>query len=122
LPSSTLPVLANIAESIGNDIAVEEINEILIERLNRQEYRNNEIPNTTAALLEVLPYDRIHKLEKIYKYIIQFRDLNITQFLFGIYSRKLFELGQKEKIAQLLKLDLTETEGKHCWWSVLCTV
>ena len=110
LPSTLLPELASTANATGKDMVVEEINEILIERLSRQEYRQNSIPSATAALLNVLPYDRTHKTENIYKYIIQFRDLNITQFLFGIYSRQLFALGQKEKITKLFELDLTGTE------------
>ncbi len=110
LPSSLLPELANLADSTGNIIVVQEVCAILIERLNRQEYRQSIVPDATAALLDVLPYDRTHKLEKIYEYIIQFRDLDITHTLFRVYSQKLLRLGQKDKIIQLLKYDLTDTE------------
>ena len=110
LPTSALIILAKIADESGNKLAIEEIIEIILERLDRQEYRQNTLPPITLALLKVLPYDRQHNLEKVYKYIVQFRDIKITDFLFGIYSHQLLILGQKEKLGQLLKLGLTEGE------------
>lgn len=112
LPSPVFPSIANLAESTGNTTVLEEITDILIERVRRQEYQQNSVPSTTASLLDVIPYDRAHKVERVYKYIIQFRDLNISHLLFKIYSRGLFKLAQKDKIAELLKLDLIETEKR----------
>lgn len=110
LHSTVLSGLASLADSKGNNIVVEEIKEILIEQLSGQEYRQNSIPSATATLLEVVPYDRTYTPENVYKYIIQFRDLNIAHLLFGSYSRKLFTLEQGDKVTQLLQFDLIEAE------------
>lgn len=113
LPTATLAILAKIANSKGDSIAIKEIIEILIERLDRQEYQKNSVPSVTSAILEVLPYDRTHGVNKIHKYIIQFRDLNISSALFKIYSRSLLRFDQKEKIKALLRLNLSAEEEKE---------
>lgn len=105
-----LSKVAQLAESKGKSSIVEEVTDILIESLDRQEYRQNTIPRATAALLETIPYDRGHKPINIHKYIIQFREQNITDSLFGIYAQKLLCLAQKDKITELLSFDLTEPE------------
>jgi hypothetical protein len=68
------------------------------------------MPRVTAALIEVAPYDRQHRSNGIYKYIIQFRDLDVADALFAIYSRQLLVLGQMDKLKQLLSFDLEEKE------------
>lgn len=110
IPTKSLPALASIADSCGNHEAAEEIQSILIERLSTQEYRPKSIPGAPAALLEVLPYNRGQDVEKVYKYIIQFRSLKIAESLLELYSRKLLTLDQEDKVTTLLKLGLTETE------------
>jgi hypothetical protein len=110
LPTTVFSTLVESADVKGNVAAIEEIIDILIERLDMQEYRQNTVPPVTAILLEVLPHNRHHNLNKIYQYIVQFRDLEITDTLFGIYSRELLSLGQEEKLKELLKLELTDAE------------
>lgn len=110
LKSPILAIAAKIADSNGNTRDLNEIINVLVGRLNRQEYQKNVLPSVTAAFIEVLPYNRKHSLENIYEYIIEFRDLEISFLLFQIYSRKLMLLGQKEKVAALLKFDLTDQE------------
>lgn len=112
LPTAVFPSLIKLAEGCGNYLVIEEIIDILIERLDRQEYRQNSLPQVTAALLEALPYDRTHDLNSIHKYIVQFRDLGITEPLLRIYSHQLLNLNQKEKLKNLLELDLSEGERK----------
>jgi hypothetical protein len=108
--TTLLPKAAELAELKGKSSIVEEIIDILIKRLDHQEYRQNTIPRATAALLETIPYDRGHKPTNIHKYIIQFRNQNVTDSLFGIYARKLLDLAQKDKVVELLSLELTESE------------
>ena len=110
LPIATLPTLVKLADTQGNTLVIKEITEILIEQIDTQEYRQNTVPRITATLLGVLPYDRQHIVKNIYKYIIQFRDLEIADILFGIYARQLIFLEQKEKLEELFKLELTEPE------------
>jgi len=110
LPTAVFPMLVESADVKGNVAAIGEIIDILIERLDMQEYRQNTVPPVTATLLEVLPYNRHHDMKRIYKYIVQFRDLEITDTLFGIYSRELLSLGQVEKLKELFKLELTDAE------------
>ncbi len=110
LPSSIFPSLAKLAESRGDSKTIYEFINILIERLNSQVQRQNTRPNITNIFLDVLPYDRRHDLNRVYRYIIQFRDEGNSASLFEIYSRRLLILDQKEKVAKLLKFDLTPSE------------
>ncbi|MFA5986505.1 MAG: ATP-binding protein [Parcubacteria group bacterium] len=112
LPTTLFSVVAEMADSNGNNLAAEEAKDELIERLSRQEYRKNEIPRVTGVFLDVIPFDRAHKLVKVYKYIVQFRNLDVTGELFKIYSRRLLELGQKNKVLELLKLKLNDIEKR----------
>lgn len=109
-PSSMLPDLAERASKIGNYEIVDEILDILTERLDYQEYRKNSIPHATSAILQTIPSNRSHKTEKIYKYIIQFRDLEISEALFKIYSEKMLGLNQLDKAKELLTLSLDTSE------------
>lgn len=109
-PSNMLPDLAERASKIGNYEIVDEIIDILTERLDYQEYRKNSIPHATSAILQTIPSNRNHKTEKIYKYIIQFRDLEISEALFKIYSEKILNLNQLDKAEELLTLDLQASE------------
>lgn len=109
-PSDMLPDLAERASKIGNYEIVDEILDILSERLGYQEYRKNSIPHATSAILQTIPSNRNHKTEKIYKYIIQFRDLEISEALFKIYSEKILNLNQLDKAEELLTLSLDTSE------------
>ncbi len=110
LPSDVLVVVADIANQYGKFYIIDEIIEILQERLGYQEYRVGELPLSTEAIIKIIPYDRKHQVKKIHRYIIQFRDLKITSFLFEYYTNKLFSLGQKTKVTHLLKTELNEDE------------
>ena len=110
LPMVLLSDLAEIADSQGNYAALKEIIEVLIGSQSRQEYRKNEIPKIAMALLNALSLDRKHDLKRIYNYIVQFRDMDVTGPLFAVYSRKLLILDQRDKMLALLKLKLTESE------------
>ncbi len=112
LPSSVLVIISNIAEQKGNIYIIDEIIDILKERLSYQEYRESEIPNTTNAIIKVIPYDREHEVKRIFDYIVQFRDLKITSSLFSTYSKQLLLLDQKTKLNELLKLTLQDEERK----------
>lgn len=112
LPTGVFPNLAEIADSRGNTPAVDEIIKELSERLSSQEYRQHSIPPVSAALLHTLPYDRTHTLGSVYKYVVQFRDLGVTDSLFRIYAQQLLRLGQKEKLAGLLHLKITPAEER----------
>jgi len=113
LPSAVMPKLVELAESKGDTTVIDEIINVLIDRLDRQEYRQNTIPGATSALMSVLPYDRRHDVERMHKYILQFRKLNITESLFRKYSSRLLDLDQIEKFKTLLKLDLTPQEKNN---------
>lgn len=110
LSSSVLVVASNIAEQEGKIHIIDEIIEILQDRLSYQEYRENEIPYSTEAIIKIIPYDRKHEVKRIFKYIIQFRDIKITPPLFCSYSEKLLLLGQKTKLNELLNFDLQDDE------------
>jgi hypothetical protein len=110
LPSDVLAIVADIANQYGKFCIIDEIIEILQERLGFQEYRVGEIPLSTEAIIKIIPYDRKHQVKKIHRYIIQFRDLKITSLLFEYYAKKLLSLGQKTKVTHLLKTELNEDE------------
>ena len=110
--SDILPRLCEIADSRGETAIIYEIIDILRNRLDSQEYRQNIIPRTTSIFLSVLPYDRAHTAEDVYKYIIQFRDMGIAENLFRTYSERLLLLEQEEKMTALLKLSLAPAEEK----------
>ena len=110
LPSTVLVEVAIIAESFGKNYIINEIIDVLRDRLGYQEYRKNEIPEAARALIKVIPYDRKHKVEKVYSFMKQFRDLGITSHLFSLYSKQLLLLGQTTKIQELLKSDLEWNE------------
>jgi len=110
LPSDVLAVVADIADQYGQFCIIDGIIEILRERLAYQEYRVGEIPLEPSTIIEVIPYDRTHEVERVYNYIIQFKDLGISPVLFEFYAEKLLSLDQKTKFEKLLKLDLNEEE------------
>jgi len=110
LPSDVLVLIVNIANECGKFHIINEIIEILQERLDYQEYREGEVPSTTRAIIKVIPYDRNHEANRVYKYIIQFRDINISSLLFGFYSKQLLLLDQKAKLHELLDFDLGDQE------------
>ena len=112
LPSGVLEIIADIAEKRGKTHIIYEIIEILQNRLSYQEYRENEIPSSTKAIIKVISYDRTHEVIRVFNYIIQFRDLNISPFLFNVYSKQLLLLGQITKLNELLTLDLEDEERK----------
>ncbi len=112
LPSDVLEIIADIAEKRGKTHIIYEIIEILQDRLSYQEYRKNEIPNSTRAIIKIVPYDRTHEVKRVFNYIIQFRDLNISPFLFDVYSKQLLLLSQIIKLNELLTLDLEDEEKK----------
>lgn len=112
LPSSVLVVVSAIAEQNGKQYIIDEIIDILQDRLSYQKYRESEIPNSTEAIIKVLPYDRVHEVKRVFKYIIQFRDLKISSFLFATYSKQLLLLDQKTKLDELLNLNLQDNEKK----------
>ena len=110
LTISGLELAAEIADSKGDIASVEEIIDVLIDGLNSQEYQVNTVPRVSEALVSVLPYDRTRDVEKIHKYITQFRDMDVSAALFRSYSGKLLLLEQKEKIRALLALQLEDNE------------
>jgi len=110
LPSATLSLVAEISNEYGIFSIIDEIIEILQERLTFQEYSIGETPSVISSILKVIPYDRKHKTKRIYDYIIKFRDIEISAILFAIYSKKLLSLGQKTKLNELLNLNLTNEE------------
>ncbi len=112
LPSGVLEIIVDIAEKRGKTHIIYEIIEILQDRLSYQEYRENEIPNSTKAIIKVIPYDRTHEVKRVFSYITQFRDLNISPFLFNLYSKQLLLLSQITKLNELLILDLENEERK----------
>jgi hypothetical protein len=112
LPSDVLVVVADIANQSGKAHLIDEIIDILRERLDHQEYRTGQIPLATEAIIKVIPYDRTHKAKRIHKYTIQFRDLEISSMLFKFYVEQLLCLDQRTKINELLDFDLIEDERK----------
>ena len=110
IPSSMLPDLAERAGKNGNHKVVDEIVDILTERLGYQEYRQNTIPHATSAILKVIPHSQSHETKSIYDYIVQFRDLEISEALFRIYAAEVLSLEHLNKVEDLLKLDLTPSE------------
>lgn len=112
LASDVLVVVADIANQSGKAYLIDEIIEILQERLDHQEYRTGQIPLATEAIIKVIPYDRTHKAKRIHKYTIQFRDLEISSLLFKFYVEGLLFLDQRTKINELLEFDLIEDERK----------
>ena len=111
--SLPVPLLAEIAEKAdarGDSLSMEDITEILINIVNREEYRQNSAPPATVTFLKTIPFNHGSSLDKIYKFVIQFRDLNITETLFKSYCHSLLMLGQNSKILALLKLKLTQSE------------
>lgn len=110
LPSEVLVSIANIANEFDKFYIIDEIIEILQERLGYQEYRVGEVPSATRSIIEVIPYDRSHELKRVYKYIIQFRDIKISSSLFSFYSEQLILLDQKTKLNELLDFDLEDQE------------
>ena len=105
-----LPTLAQIANSKGLNQIVEEIVDLLIDRLSTQEYRKDSIPPATEAFLDTLPFNGSHSVRRVVDYVIQFRDLGFTQSLFKTYSRRLLDLHRKDKIEALLSHDLSMAE------------
>jgi hypothetical protein len=112
IPSNVLVVVADIANQFGKSYLIDEIIEILAERLDYQEYRAGEAPSASKAIINVIPYDRTHKVKRVHKYIVQFEDLEITSVLFKIYVKNLLILDQKTKVNELLGFDLNEEERK----------
>src|SRR3989339_565647 len=110
LPSDVLVVISNIAEQKCKQYIIDNIINILQDRLSNQEYREGEIPNATEAIIKVMPYNRKHEVKRVFEYIIQFRDLKISQHLFQTYGKQLLQLDQKTKMNELLNLDLMENE------------
>lgn len=112
VPSDALVVVADIANQFGKFYLIDEIINILQEELSYQECRAGEVPSASKAIINVIPYDRTHKVKKVHKYIVQFRDLEITSVLFKIYVKKLLNLDQKTKVNELLGFDLNEEDRK----------
>jgi len=112
LPSDVLVVVADIANQSGKAYLIDEIIDILQERLHHQEYRTRQIPLATEAIIKVIPYDRTYEAKRIHKYTIQFRDLEISSMLFKFYVEQLLCLDQRTKINELLEFDLIEDERK----------
>lgn len=110
LAISGLEVAAQIADTKGDISSVEEIIDVLIDGLGSQEYRANSVPRASEALVSVLPYDRTHDVEKIHKYITQFRNMEVSSDLFRSYSHQLLLLDQKEKVKALIALELKDDE------------
>lgn len=110
IKSGCLPVVAELAESDGNYELIEAIIDILSERAQLEEYRRDTVPSSTGALLEILPFDRTIEVERIYKYVMQFRDIKISHNLFQILVRKMLLLGQRDKVAGIFRLDLNDLE------------
>ncbi|MDD4382987.1 MAG: ATP-binding protein [Candidatus Shapirobacteria bacterium] len=119
LPVKTLSTLACLADSVGKDRIIKAIIDELIERLDYQEYRHEEVPLVTNALLETIIFNRNHKVKKIYDYISQFNDLGITSLLFKTYSSALLSTGQTNKLEELLQYKLTSDEEKAIWYEYL---
>lgn len=110
IPTKVLPDLVAIADSKGDVQSVKAILDVLIERQSKQEFQQGNIPPVTQSLLRTIPYDRKHLVTRIFKYIINFRDLNVSPLLFRTYASTLLHLGQKTKISQLLKNKLNLDE------------
>jgi len=112
LPSDVLVIIVDIASQYGKFYIIDEIIDILRQRLDYQEYRTGEIPSVTKAILKVIPYDRKHESRRVFDYIVQFRDIEISSALFKLYVEKLLSLDQKTKTNELLQFDLNEEEKK----------
>ena len=110
LPSDILVSISNIANEFGKFYVIDDIIEILQERLYYQEYRVGVIPTETRAIIKVIPYDRNYEANRIYNYIIQFREFKISSLLFSFYSKQLLLLDQKTKLNELLNFDLENQE------------
>ena len=110
IPSRVLPSIVQHLDEQDLFYIIDEVINLLQDRLNYQEYRVGEIPKSSDAIVKIIPYDRNHNVNKIFKYIIQFRDLKVSQYLFDSYSQKLLETNQNQKIIELLKLNLTHFE------------
>lgn len=110
LPSNVLVSIANVANESGKYYIINEILKILQERLGYQEYHVGEVPAATSAIVKIIPYDRNHDANRIYKYIIQFRNIKISSLLFGFYSKQLLLLNQKTRLNELLDFNLKEQE------------
>ncbi len=108
--SSILTEIAKIAEEKGHHHIIQEIIDILSDRLWYQDYRNWHIPPASKAIVDVIAYDRQHHVERVFNFIIQFREEKVSWVLFKIYAERLLSLWQHTKIHELLKLKLNEKE------------
>lgn len=112
LDSSVLAEVADIANSKGKFLIINEIIEILTDRLDYQEYRVGEVPPATEAIIKVISYDRTHNVNRVYQYIIKFRNLQISHILFSLYAEKLLFLDQRSKLVDLLNHDFDKKERR----------
>ena len=110
LPIAVLPDLAEIAESRGEYRIVREITDVLIDRQAGQEYRRDSVPPISLALIRTVALDRDHETKEVHKYIVNLKDLNVSDTLFRVYASRLLALGQKEKLLVLIGLDLNASE------------
>ena len=110
LPAMVLLNIANIAYSNGKFFIIDEIINLLEEKLPTQSFYENQVPMITATLLKIIPFDFQHDLIKIYEYILKYRQLKVSHSLFEIYTEKLLELNQNDKVIQLLNLNLLDSE------------
>ena len=110
LPSDALAEVAVIANQKGQFDVIDEIVNVLQDRVMYQEYTVGQVPSDIKAIVNVIPYKRTHKVEKIHKNIVNLRDHEISIELFRIYANKMLALDQDSKIIELLKMDLNEDE------------
>ena len=112
LPTDVLVEVANIAENSARLDIVDEILEVILERQNARE-DNDRSSVQHEAIVSVVSHNREHQVDRVFKYISQFRNRdNKSEFFFRCYATKLLILDQKTKVNELLKCDLTESERK----------
>ncbi len=111
LNSQILVVVTDIAEKLGKYYIIEEIIDILRDRVSYQEYRRWEVPSSSKAIVKVITYDRTHSVERLFRFVSQHRYEDATAWiLFTTYVKQLLKLWQITKVFELLWLDLDPSE------------
>lgn len=110
LSSEVLEVVADLAYQDGKNYIIDEILELLIERIKQDEHTLGQASVSAKALVKIIPYNKDHQVREVCKFIVQFADIEVTSQLFKFYTEKLLVLNQKTKVNQLLKTKLNKDE------------
>ena len=117
LSTEQLRAVAIQAKKIGDNQVVRDAFDRLTEQLEDEEIRNKgdiggHLPQVSKRLIEISVYIQTIKIERAFKYIIQFRDVGWSNDLFRILIKGLSETRQFAKAKKLISFDLTDSERR----------